>query len=458
MQSNATFRSMLNEYMKQKGINLHQFANKVGLNVGSLSYILNGHRKVTIEQLDMITEGLGENKGLFYDQYFKEVLVEATPNWRRIKPFLLACEEAGRLDLIQKSVELLLDNLMYSQVLFEMAENFFRNGQKEAARIIYENVALSEKNQHSERLALCQYRLFTCRLGINQEKNYQTAIQYEMFVDRLDGFNHLEALKDLANTYRSLRHWDKVEEIALKLKEKAEFYYQLKKPFDLEQEPVRPLFTYIAYSDLLLGSVYEARGDYLKALDFIDLYSSLNWVKEEDESSLLWKNKFHVWAKVNKMATRIAAGDSTLFTEYLSYMESNAEELLLAFLNVVSAANRYSINIDEIIRRMDIGQLVNIGSEENTYTRQIIEERLARFYYELSYYYLNIHEYKGGFEYLIRSLEKSVSINLKSRILNCVGLFEKFRDKSDVVTLSAYKNIIEGVCGNENKTGDSLNF
>ncbi|GJM78113.1 hypothetical protein HMSSN139_06090 [Paenibacillus sp. HMSSN-139] len=72
--------------------------------------------------------------------------------------------------MIHKAVQLLLDNLLYSPHLFEVAEDFYRIGKKEAAIILYENVALSERSQHSERLALCQYRLFMCKLGKDQEK------------------------------------------------------------------------------------------------------------------------------------------------------------------------------------------------------------------------------------------------------------------------------------------------
>ncbi|GIO88180.1 hypothetical protein J25TS5_51120 [Paenibacillus faecis] len=48
---------------------------------------------MSIEQLDLITEAMGLAKGYFYDQYFKEVLVESVPNWRKIKPFLYGCAE-----------------------------------------------------------------------------------------------------------------------------------------------------------------------------------------------------------------------------------------------------------------------------------------------------------------------------------------------------------------------------
>lgn len=453
----STIRSAINNYMKKESLNLRQFAEKIGINVGTLSYILNGSRNITIEQLDLITEGLGENKGFFYYQYFEEVLIESTTNWRRIKPFLYGCAEIGDLDLIHKAVGLLLDNLMYSQVLFEIAEDFYKNNKKEVAVIIYENVALSEKNQHSERLALCQYRLFMCRLKNDQEKNYQTAIQFELFVDRLDGYEQLEALKDLANTYRSLCRWDKVEEFAERLKNKAELiYYHNTATTDLNLTLVRPLFTYIAYSNLLLGSIYETRGNYVAALQYINMYSNLDWVKENDENSQVWKNKFIAWARINGMVTRLSAGDLSVLPDYLLYMESNKGEVLLSLLNIVSAANRYRYNIDGILIRYDICQVEGLNYDTDTYTRQTIEERFARLYYELAYYYLNYSKFKDGFAFIIKSLEKCTYINEKSCIIKCVGLFESYRDHCDKDILTAYKKIIEGVYENEEKVSSIL--
>lgn len=451
MKAATTICTTLNEYMKQEGINLLKFAKKIGLNAGSLSNILNGNRILGVEQLDHITEGMGLPKGYFYGQYFEEILAESTLNWRRIKPFLYGCAETSKLDYIQKAVQMLLDNLMYSPVLFEVAEDFYKDGKKEAAFILYENVALSEKNQHSERLALCQYRLFMCKLETDQEKNYQAAIQFELFVDRLDEYNQLEALKDLANTYRSLRRWGKVEEMAEKLKSKAEIHYLRRTKKSHGHKPIRPLFAYIAYSNLLLGSVCEARRDFDRALQYIELYGNLNWVGEDDEDTLNWKEKFYAWAKINKIVTRLSAGDSSVLPDYISYMESNNDEVLLSLLNIIEAANRYNFDIDDVLHRFDISAFINQGSPKSVYTRQTVEEHLVRYYYELSSYYLSKDLYKDGFEYLILSLEKSVFINEKTCIIQCVGLFESFRDKCDRDIVVAYQKLISEVYKNEKK-------
>ncbi|WP_240472982.1 helix-turn-helix domain-containing protein [Paenibacillus sanguinis] len=450
LNSTTTIRSILTDHMRQEGLNLNQFAQRVGLNAGSLSSILNGHRNLTIEQLDLMTESFGLHRGFFYSRYFEELIAESTPNWRRIKPFLIACAEVGNSEYFRKSIGLLLENLMYAQVLFEVAEDLYHNNNKKFAAIIYDEIAFGEKNQHSERLALCQYRLFLCKLEHDQEMNYQAAIQFELFVERLSEFDQLEALKDLANTYRSLRRWDKVEEVAEQLLRKAKHQYQRGARIKQENLPVKPLFTYVAYAYLLLGSVNESRQDYDQALQFIKLYENLNWVRENDETAIGWKEKFQSWAKMNTIVTQLAAGDSSVLPEYVSYMESHEAEIWLCLLNIVTAANRHNYNIDGILERIEYASLLHQSEyETDIYTRQTIDERIARCYYELAAYYLHRGAASQGFSHLMKALEKASLINEKSCIIKCVGLFENFRDNSNESIIETYKKLIREVYRNE---------
>lgn len=446
----ATIRSILNDHMKQEGLNLNQFAQRVGLNAGSLSAILNGHRNLTIEQLDMMTESFGLHRGFFYNRYFEELIVESTPNWRRIKPFLIACAEVGNSEYFRKSIGLLLENLMYSQVLFELAEDLYHNNNKKFAAMIYDEIAFGEKNQHSERLALCQYRLFLCKLAHDQEMNYQAAVQFELFVERLGEFDQLEALKDLANTYRSLRRWDKVEEVADQLLRKAKHQYQRELRSKQKTPSAKPLFTYVAYAYLLLGSVSEFRQDYDQALQFIKLYENLNWVRENDETALEWKGKFQAWARMNTVVTKLAAGDPSVLPEYVSYMESHKDEIWLCLLNIVTAANRHNLAIDEILERIEHASPSHQPeSTTDIYTRQTVDERIARCYYELAAYHLYRGKADQGFNHLIKALEKASSINEKSCIIKCVGLFENFRDNSNRDIIETYQKLIREVYRNE---------
>ncbi|WP_193372626.1 DNA-binding protein [Paenibacillus terrae] len=177
--------------------------------------------------MDRITEAMGHPVGYFYERYIEEYLTDSTPNWRRMSPFLYNCAKLNKLDCIRQVVDMLLDKLGYSEPLFELAEELFNEGMNEAAAILYENVALTEKKQHSERLAICQYRLFKTRQGGDQQRNYEAAVQFESYVDRLDEIDQLDALKDLVNTYRSLHKWDKVNKFAEVLGNLAEIQYNL---------------------------------------------------------------------------------------------------------------------------------------------------------------------------------------------------------------------------------------
>ncbi|MCC3380616.1 helix-turn-helix domain-containing protein, partial [Paenibacillus farraposensis] len=181
-------RTEIEKYLKQNGITLTEFSHIIDLNVGTLSSIVTGNRSLSVNQLDRITAGMELPPDYFYERYIEECIIESPSlHWRKISPFLYRCAELGRLDCIQCVMSLLLDTSMYIPLLFEMAEDLFQKGEyQEAATCLYENVAESERKQHSERLALCQYRLFSIRIGKDQAQNLQTAAKFEPFVDRLD--------------------------------------------------------------------------------------------------------------------------------------------------------------------------------------------------------------------------------------------------------------------------------
>ena len=77
----------------------------------------------------------------------------------------------------------MMDNLSYIPLLFDVAEEFYQAGKSKPAILLYENIAESEKMQHSERLALCQYRLFRLGLTNDQHRNLIIASRFEYYVD-----------------------------------------------------------------------------------------------------------------------------------------------------------------------------------------------------------------------------------------------------------------------------------
>ncbi|MNW49513.1 hypothetical protein D3C74_269330 [compost metagenome] len=265
----------------------------------------------------------------------------------------------------------------------------------------------------------------------------------------------MDALKELANTYRSLQRWYKVEEIVHKLKNKAQFQYHLKRQRksnnqELLKSPNRPLFFYLAYSNLLMAGVFEARGDYANALQCTYAYADLSWVKEDDELTLHWMNLFREWAVANTYGNKLLSGDFEILPEYLDYIQSNEDEILPALVNIMEAANRFNHNVDPILHKFEaeINRFIT-KTTVGMYTENLIVEYMIYLFYEIADYYLNHKRYSKGYDFLVSCLEKSASTNNKSYIIMCVGLFETFRDKASSEIIAIYQKLIKGVRKNE---------
>ncbi|MEK4732396.1 MULTISPECIES: helix-turn-helix domain-containing protein [unclassified Paenibacillus] len=459
MKHTPTIRAELDGYLKQKGLSLSQFGQVAGMNRGALSAIVTGNKPMSVNQLDLITEAMGLPEGHFYDLFIENYIIDTPPNMRRIEPFLYRCAELDKLDAIRRVVGAIMDNLLYSPKLFDIAETLFAQGRHAAALLLYESVAEAEKYQHSERLAVCQYRIFTIQIGDDQSRNMKAAILFEPYVERLDEIDQLDALKDLANVYRSLRKWDKVDEMARQMRAKAEIQYSLqhqekRKFLDDEKRTRGPLFGYIAYADLLCASVCEAQGDYQQALQYTYAYADLDWVKEDDEDTKHWVNLFSHWAVGNTYVYKLLSGEISLLNDYVEYIATtsaaNENEKLSKLLNVIIAANQFSIDVDDILKRFEtlIATFSQQPSSDDMYTRQVIPDYIAWFGYELGFYYLYRGKYIDGFKYLMNAMVKSHIINNETYFINCMGLFVRFQAHAVPETKAEYFNFIERVWEN----------
>ena len=468
MEITLTIQSEIQNYLEQHKLNMSQFAAKAGLNAGTVSGIVMSNRAISVHQLDCVTKAMEKSEDYFYSRYVQEYMLEASLDWRRVKAFLQRCTELDRLDCIIQVVTVLMDNVAYYvPLIFELAEEFFEHEYFKAAEILYENVASGERNQHSERLALSQYRLFAIRIGDDQKKNLRQATLFEAYVERLDEIHQLDALKDLANVYRSLREWDEVEEVAKKMKAKAKIQYSMKHQ-DKDHERVRsdnklsrPLFVYISYADLLCASVYEARGDYQQALQYTYAYSNLDWVKEMDEDTVHWRNLFHHWAEANILVNKLLSGDIEALYDYINYIDSSSgttdQDMITQLLNIMVAANRYQIDVDDILERFEkitdsfVQQLTS-----DIYIKQVIPEQFVRLSYELAYYNLNRGAYTYGFKYLMYALEKYHTMNDEAYFIKCMVLFERFRSNAMLETNGKYLKFIERVWMDDVKKDGSI--
>lgn len=455
-----TIRAELADYLKKHGTTINQFAEVSKVNSGTISNIINGNRPIAMQQLDRITEGMGLEEGSYYDLYVEECFVHSNPNWRRLRPFLYRCAELDKLECIARVVGIMMDSLSYTPSLFDTAEDFFMQGKHKAAAMLYQSVAESEKYQHSERLALCQYRLFTIALGEDQDANLRAAVQFEGFVNRLDEVDQLDALKDLANTYSALRHWDKVMVMAKEMGNKATIQYHAKydsaRKSKLQKEPETQLFSYIQYSYVLRSVVYRELGNYDRALHYVNLYMDMNWIREDTEEALQLMNQCMEWARANISLLRILKGDVTVLPEYVGYIESKEEETLSGLFKILQAANYYQFDVDDILLRFEqkIIDCRDRQLEIRSYNQQIFEDRYTNLMAEIAFYYIKRNKYEISIKYIMDSLDYSIKINSESCIIKCVGMFEQLRHTASLETQKEYQNLISKVQQiNEKKNG-----
>ncbi|MDQ0090000.1 transcriptional regulator with XRE-family HTH domain [Paenibacillus anaericanus] len=449
-----TIRAELEDYLKRNYISINQFAEASGVNSGTLSNIINGNRSISMLQLDRITECIGLTEGSLYDLYIDDCFNQQSLNWRRLRPLLYRCAELNMLDCIGRLVGMLTDNLAYTPLLFDIAEDLFNQGQRAAALLLYERVAESEKYQHSERLALCQYRIFTITTSEEHEVKLRAAVQFEGYVNRLDEMDQLDALKDLANTYITLQKMDKIDKLARKMGDLASIHYknryEICKKEEFHKDPTMPLFTYIIYAHVLCTSVCVERGDYDMGLHYVSLYSDTSWVREDTEEAHRLMNQCKMWAKANSYLIRLMKGEFEVLPEYVAYIEQYEEEILLALFMILQIANRHQFNVDDILLRFEhqIPEFKDRQGEEGRYNPLVIEDRYAHFMAEIALYYMNRGEYEKGMKYMLAGLEAALKINSKVCIIRYVGLFEQFRYAASLESQINYKNLICNVQNN----------
>ncbi|WP_162472211.1 helix-turn-helix domain-containing protein, partial [Paenibacillus maysiensis] len=140
MKITPTIRTELDRYLKQEGLSLTQFGHIAGINRGIVSGIVTGNKSMSANQLDCITEAMGLPEGYFYDLFIENYIIDIPPNMRRIEPFLYRCAELDKFDSIRRVAESIMDNLLYSPKLFDIAETLFAQGRHVAALLLYEGV------------------------------------------------------------------------------------------------------------------------------------------------------------------------------------------------------------------------------------------------------------------------------------------------------------------------------
>ncbi|WNS46746.1 helix-turn-helix transcriptional regulator [Paenibacillus sp. MMS20-IR301] len=448
MQHKTTIQAELAAFLKREGKTINQFAGISGVNSGTLSSIINGNRPIAMQQLDRITSGMGLPEGAFYELYIDECVVHSTPDWRRLGPFLQRCAELDKLECIRQVVQIIMDNITYAPVLFETAEEFYRQGKLQAAALLYEGVADSEKYQHSERLALCQYRLFTIRTGSDPEADFRAATRFEYFVERLDESDQLDALQGLAEIYLSLQHWDKIRLLSEELYHKAAIQYENMQHVPRRQEerkkPLRPLCYYILYAHWLQSVVCIEQGEYEQALYYVSRYSEMGWITEDSAAVREIREQFARRGEIEACMLRLLCGGQELLPAYVEYIGTAELGLLTGMLRLVEAANRFRWRIDELLTRFQpqLERLRLAGEEQQPVSAAADTAKYPALLYELALYYFTTDRQEQGVASLFHSLEAAAVLETEDSVLRSVRLFEEYRGAASAADQEYYKQLI----------------
>ncbi|WNS43541.1 helix-turn-helix transcriptional regulator [Paenibacillus sp. MMS20-IR301] len=439
----TTIRDELAMYLSQKGMSINRFSGQSGINSGTLSRILNDQQPIAMDHLVRITKAMELPEDHYYSLYVDECFYHSSPTWRRLRPFLVHSAALGRLDCVEQVVQNLLENLIYAPMLFEVAEGLFQEGLWEAAGVLYKNVSASEKYQNSERLAVCQFRLFRIALGDDQAQNLQAALLFECYLDRLNEADQLDALKHLGHVYGSLNRWHKVDELAKQMQQLAAIRYNLQRQSGRrvsdEKQPEKPLYFYILYAQLIRSNVCEKSGDYQSALDYVSLYMDGSWIQEDNDEVKRTVAQFQEWGTANRLLYRVMAGLHEALSDYVEFISERPDEIFIALYNIISSANRYEWDVDYILERFAAYIPYRTYSTEfGDYNRQVMLDQHARFLAELASYYLH-NERKEGIQFILQSLESSAKINNESNVIRCVDLFGQHRNQADEEENEQYK-------------------
>lgn len=443
MITTATIRQEIMQFMKDHDMTINQFARLSSINSGSLSSILNGNRPMSVNQMDRITESMGLIAGHFYDRYIYECIFHTTPDWRRLGAFLERCAVLNKLDCLHAAARMTMENITYAPMLFDLAETFYNEEKYKAAAILYECVAESEKFQHSERLALCHYRLFLHSLSDNQETNWQAVVLFEPYIERLNEKYQLDAYQNLINIYVSLTRWDKAASLAVRMGSKAMTGYENPQS---GYQGRHPHIFYILYAYLIRAGYYYECRDYEQALYYVELYEKPDWIQNPTEEELKVIEQFREWAEANRYLFGLMSGQIDVLNNYVDYVASREDEIFMAICQIMIAANRYQLRVDFILDRFK--EYLQYRPQKNqigTISEQVTKGRYTRLLAELGIYYLNSKQYDRGLSYILDSLEFSIRIKSDNGMLRCMGIFEQFRHSASEEIQKRYDELIREV-------------
>ncbi|AJS58911.1 hypothetical protein [Paenibacillus sp. IHBB 10380] len=461
----TTIRAEIINHIASFGHTFSSFGLASGINKGVISAILNNNppKPISVRQIDLITKALGYAEGALYDLYVGECFVNEKPNGRRISSFLIRCAELGKEDTIANVLSRLMENLTYVTLIFSIAEQLYTSGKTQESIIFYKCVSEHEKYQHSERLAISQYRIFRASLGLDAELNMEVTLQFIAYRKRLPENYQLDALYKILNIYYSMNKWEKIEYYADELIVLSNIVLQSEKSRRLGKRPYerlnteKPLVGYYGYGYLMKGSALEHLGRYEEAMKYVAAYADLSWVEVSDQQGQLLVEKFRVWAIANTYTLKILMGNVSILPEYTQLLQDHSQEVLPGLLTIMESANQHGFSVDDILEQFNDAiqeyEKDPFSDLSNGYTDVSNRIRCANLCYQIALYQFGNKRYREGIRSSLQSFTIYANINKKGGIIASMSLFDNYRRLASKEELEEYNRIIKGGCNYENFGG-----
>lgn len=458
MENATTIRSEIEKELKLGGYTFNSFGQATGLNRGIFSAMLNGNppKPISVRQMDLITKAFNYPEGWLYDLYVDECFYDGRPHWKRVKPFLIRCVEVGNLRCVEKVLSRLMEDLNHIPTIFALAEELYEEGKLKEAIPFYECVIENEKYQHSERLAISHYRIFSISVSESMERNLEAALRFVPFRNRVPLEYHLDGLLKLLNLYHNLHQWKEAERYADELRALATIVCKSretnKKSFTLKTE--RHLVVYYGQGYLMKGIALEKQERYEEAMKYISGYADLSWFEDLGGIGQKEVQKFTLWANANQLSLKILMGDTSSLPMYIQFLKNNPPEILLGLLTIVESANKHGFLIEHILQQFshELASFNNELSMKASYYKQSFSyDTYADLCFQLAIYMFNNLSHEKGIYYVLKSLKKCLEISSKEKFMICTALFERFRNNATKDQKSEYEGIMEEVLINASK-------
>lgn len=426
----TTIRSEIEKHLSRSGHNLASFAKVSGLNRGSLSAILHGNppKPMSLGQLDAVTRAFGFPEGWLYPLYVDECFSEERISRRRIEPFLIRCAEIGKQHCIEDALNRIMEYPKPLGILYSVAEKLFANGKIQESLVFYKIIVDNEMDSYSERMAICQYRIFkSLESLVDKEEQLRAVITFEPYRGRLPENMQLDGLLKLANVCFTLQKWKDMGKYADELRALANAIYrqELRRKNNRRNEELdlsRPLVLYYAQGYLLKATALTKLERYEEAKKYTAGYADLNWFEILDEEGRGVVQDFSLFAVANGFTLEMLMGNKAALPAYSAFLANNPGEILPGLVVIVESANRYGFSVDKVLAQF---------SREMVRFEQFMDpiniDRLYRLRYQISMYLLDRGQYNQGVETILQSLQLAIRLNGAGNIIDCVTLFETYR-------------------------------